>query len=252
MKSDQGQMYFMSSQTIALWLLSAGGCFGSLGLPVHTFSVSSLPCFVPFPRLNLDMTYTYKNKKTRKRKCLWYFSLGRSHPYEALTPLGLEGLGNSLWESWSPGKHPLDSLVVIRRATSLCYKSIRPAPNIEKLTVWARSAFEERYLQEMETMEPAHWERRVRMQVTAFLLRVVITGSLEQASLGGGVTWGSVWMLRHLSSCSTLIHMETAFSRKVSVLGFVLNAFYFLRCFERLSSYISPRVASIALLAWLS
>lgn len=87
------------------------------------------------------------------------------------------------------------------------------------------------------------------MQVTALLLRVVITGSLDQASLAGGVTWGSVWILRHLSSCSTLIHTETTFSLKGSVLGFILNALYFLCCFERLSSYISPRVASIALLA---
>lgn len=34
------------------------------------FSVSSLPCFVPFPKLNLDMTYADENRKRRKRKCL--------------------------------------------------------------------------------------------------------------------------------------------------------------------------------------
>lgn len=64
----------------------------------------------------------------------------------------------SLWESWSPGKHPLDSLVVIRQATSLCYNSIRPVPNVEKLTVWDRSAYEERYLQEMELNQPTEKE----------------------------------------------------------------------------------------------
>lgn len=149
------------------------------------FSVSSLPCFVPFPKLNPDMTCADENRKRREREMpLMLFPWKVSSTWKLSTPLGLEGLRNSLWEGWSPGRHLLASLVVTGQAASLwCCKSMHPAPNREKLTVWDRSVGEE-MVSPGNGAEGAHWERGVRMGSTFLLWGV--TGSLGQAAPGWG------------------------------------------------------------------